>query len=163
MHLAAGRPEIALTTERSVAEYFACVAVFADRRDRPDEESSGVVLVLDGEGLIALNYDLSEFRDHIWGGGKCDWGNEIACWDDIEPLDEVLIAVQFVASDRYQDFTEHGYTAFKPAIPPIASFELTIMADTIGKLAEDEIPSAVADGVVTALRGLRSALNFKGN
>jgi hypothetical protein len=155
-----GDPKIALTTERSVAEYFACVAVFGDRRDRPAQESSGVVLVLDGEGLIALNFDLWEFRDHIWGEGKCDWENEIACWDDIDPLDEVLLAVEPVASDRYQDFVEHGNTAFESAIPPIASFELTVMADTIGKLVEGEITPALADGVVSALDGLRSALQI---
>jgi hypothetical protein len=111
-----GDPKIALTTERSVAEYFACVAVSGDRHDRPDEESSGVVLVLDGEGLIALNYDLLEFRDHIWGEGECDCENEIACWNDIEPLGEVLISVEFVASDRYEDITERGSAAAKPTI-----------------------------------------------
>jgi hypothetical protein len=64
-----GDVKIALTTERSVAEYFACNAVFGDRHDHPEEESSGVVLVFNGEGLLARNYDLSEFRDHFWGRG----------------------------------------------------------------------------------------------
>jgi hypothetical protein len=48
-----GDPKIALTTERSVAGYFACNAVFGDRHDRPARESIGVVLVLDGAGLLA--------------------------------------------------------------------------------------------------------------
>ena len=87
----AGDQKVALTTERSVAEYFACNAVFADKHDRPDQDSTGVVLVLDREGLLALNYDLAEFRDPIWGDGECDWENEIECRDDIEPLEEVLI------------------------------------------------------------------------
>jgi RNA:NAD 2'-phosphotransferase (TPT1/KptA family) len=84
-------PKMSLTTERSVAEYWACHAVFGDRRNRTGEDSSEVVLVIDGEGLLELNYDLSAFSDPIWGEGECDWENEIACWDDIEPLDEVLI------------------------------------------------------------------------
>jgi hypothetical protein len=65
-----GDRKIALTTERSVAESFACHAVFADKRDRPDQDSTGVVLVRDGEGLLALNYDLAEFRDPIWGDDR---------------------------------------------------------------------------------------------
>lgn len=64
-----GDQKIALTTERSVAEYFACNAVFADKHDRPDQESSPVVLALDGEGLLADNYDLVSFSDPIWGEG----------------------------------------------------------------------------------------------
>jgi hypothetical protein len=88
-----GDQKIALTTERSVAEYFACNAVFADKHDHPNEESRPVVLVLDGEGLLALNYNLVPFSDPYWGDGECDWENEIECWDDIEPLEEVLMAV----------------------------------------------------------------------
>lgn len=153
-----GDQKIALTTERCVAEYFACNAVFADKHDHPDEESSPVVLVLDGEGLLALNYSLLPFSDPVWGEGECDWENEIECWDDIEPLEEVLIAVEPVAPERYRDFSERGRVAFKSAIPPIASFELTVMADTIGKLAEDEITPANAALIVSALVALRSAL-----
>jgi hypothetical protein len=151
-------PKISLTTERSVAEYWACHAVFGDRHDRPDEDSREVVLVLDGEGLLELNYDLSAFSDLIWAEGECDWENEIACWDDIEPLEEVLMAVEPVRTERYQVLIERGCAAFKPAVPPIASFELTVMEDTIGKLAKGKITPADADGVVTALAALRSAL-----
>jgi hypothetical protein len=153
-----GDQKIALTTERSVAEYFACNAVFGDRHDRPNEESSGVVLVLDGEGLLALNFDLAEFRDPIWGDGECNWENEIECWDESEPLEEVLMGVEPIPAERYRDFIERGCAAFKPPVPPIAAFELTAMADTIGKLVEDEITPADADGVVSALAALRSAL-----
>jgi hypothetical protein len=156
-------PKISLTTKRSVAEYWACHAVFGDRHDRPGEDSSEVVLVLDGEGLLELNYDLSAFSDPIWGEGECDWENEIACWDDIEPLDEVLIAIEPVAPERCQELVERGRAAFEPPTPAIASFELTVMADTISKLVEDEITPADADVVVSALAALRSALQPSGD
>jgi hypothetical protein len=132
-----GDQKVALTTERSVAEYFACNAAWADKHDRPPSaDSSGVVLVLDGEGLLALNYNLTPFSDPIWGEGACDWENEIECWDDIEPFEEVLMAVERVLPERYRDFVERGRAAFQPAKPPTAGFELTVMADTIGKLVE---------------------------
>ncbi len=73
-----------------------------------------MVLVLDGEGLLARNYSLYEFSDSFWGDRECDWENGIECWDDIEPLLEVLIEVEHVSAHRYQDFVEHGRTAFKP-------------------------------------------------
>ena len=101
--------------------------------------------------------------DPYWGEGECDWENEIECWDDIEPLDEVLMAVEPVPPERHQVLIERGCGAFKPATPPMASFELTVMADTIGKLTEDEITPAAADGVVSALAALRSALLLTGN
>jgi hypothetical protein len=68
-----GDQKVALTKEKSVAEYFACVAVSADAHDHPEEESSPVVLELDGAGLFELNYDLIPFSDPIWGEGECDW------------------------------------------------------------------------------------------
>jgi hypothetical protein len=148
-------------TERSVAEYWASLAVYGDRHGRGDKESRGIVLALDGEKLLARCYNLTEFRDDIWDEGECDWEDEIACWDDIAPFRDFLIAVQPVASDRYLDVTEHGSAAFKPHVPPIASFELTVMAYTIGKLNKGEITPVLADGVVTALRDLRLALDFK--
>jgi hypothetical protein len=59
-----GDQKIALTTERSVAEYFACNAVFGDKHDHPDAESSPVVLVLKVRGcwLIATTLSLSAIR-----------------------------------------------------------------------------------------------------
>lgn len=50
-----GEPTIALTTERSVTEYFACNVVAGHRHDHPEDESSGTVLVLDAEWLLSLN------------------------------------------------------------------------------------------------------------
>ena len=68
------------------------------------------------------------------------------------------MAVEPVPTERYQVLIERGCAAFKPNTPPIAAFELTVMADAIGKLVEDEITPADADGVVSALAALRSAL-----
>ena len=48
----------------------------------------------------------------------------------------------------------------KPTTPAIAGFELTVMADTIGKLVEDEITPVDADVAVSALARLRSALKL---
>jgi hypothetical protein len=158
-----GDQKVALSTERSVAEYFACNAVLADKHDHPDEESGPVVLVLDGEGLLVRNYNLSPFSDPIWGEGECDWEREIECWDDIEPLEDVLIAVEPVLPQRYRDFIERGPVAFKPATPPRSGFELTVMADTIGKLVEGEITPADADPVASPLSGLRRALERTGD
>jgi hypothetical protein len=107
---------------------------------------------------LADSYNLVPFSDPYWGEGECDWENEIECRDDIEPLEEVLIVVEPVPTERHQVLIERGYGAFKPATPPIAGFELTVMEDTIGKLVEDEITPVDADGVVSALAALRSAL-----
>jgi hypothetical protein len=114
--------------------------------------------VLDGEELLALDYNLVPFSDPYWGEGECDWENEIECWDNVEPLEEVLIAIEPVPPERCRELTDSGRAAFEPAVPPIASFELTVMSDTIGKLVEEEITSADADLVVSALAALRSAL-----
>jgi hypothetical protein len=49
-----------------------------------------------------------------------------------------LIAAEPITSDRYQEVTERGSAAFRSSIPPIAGFELSVMAHTIGKLEEGE-------------------------
>ncbi|HEV2545930.1 MAG TPA: hypothetical protein VGU20_01195 [Stellaceae bacterium] len=90
---------VSLTTERDVAEHFADMAVFGDQDDRapvPIMESDPVVLLVDGEGLLKLNYDLQAIN--------CDdpdlnWEKEIACMEDIAPFDKVLIDVVPVAPD----------------------------------------------------------------
>jgi hypothetical protein len=48
--------------------------------------------------------------------GTFNWENEIECWDDIEPLEEALIAVELVAPERYQNFIEYGRAAFDPEV-----------------------------------------------
>jgi hypothetical protein len=146
-------PAVSLTTVRSVAEYWADNAVFGDRYNRPNVKSSGVVLVLDGERLLARKYHLTEFRDDVWGEGECDWENEIACWDDIEPFRDFLIAIEPV-TDRAK-----LSRAAKADILPIAGLELGVMAHTIGKLVKGEITPVIADGVASAILGLRSALD----
>ena len=117
--------KVSLTTEVSVAEYFACHAVLGDRRS--GVVSKPIVLLIDGEGLLELNYELTAFSDPIWGDGRCDWENEIACWTDIKPLDEVLIAVEPVSVARYNDCVERGHMPFMPPGPPRAAQMLGTM------------------------------------
>jgi hypothetical protein len=70
-----------------------------------------VILVIDGEKLLALGYNLVPFSDTCYGPGRCDWENEIACWDNIEPLDEV--AVEPVPPERWREFTDPGRAALE--------------------------------------------------
>lgn len=140
-----GDQKISLTTERSVAEYFSNVALHGDKHDHPSVESAAVILVIDGEKLLAFGYNLLPFSDTNYGPGKCDWENEIACWDrDIEHLDEVLIAVEQLPPQRFQVFLKRGRAAFKPAIPPMGHFELSIMKDTIKRLTKGKVTPAAA-------------------
>ena len=67
----------------------------------------------------------------------CDEETGIACWEDIDPLNEVLIARESVTPERYADFDERG--AVWPRVPPIASVELTVMTHTISELANGKI------------------------
>ena len=94
--------KVALTPVRPVAEYFARNAVFGDRHVFPvpsDEETHPVVLELDGDALIAEHYDLQRYSDPVWGEGQCDWENEIACWQDIESLGDVLLQIHEIADE----------------------------------------------------------------
>lgn len=91
---AISEPQLALTTERSVAEYWACLAVFADRQDHPEAESNPVVLVLDGRRLLELRYPLTQIDDQIWDDEEDDVKYGIACLQDIDPLSEVLIVTE---------------------------------------------------------------------
>src|SRR5438874_2168792 len=71
--------KVALTTDRSVAEYWARLAVLGDRnvlRIPPDEQTLPVVLELDGDNLIKDHYDLQRYSDPVWGEGECDWEKE---------------------------------------------------------------------------------------
>ena len=147
--------KIALTTELSAAEYFACNAVVGDR---PDKDSVPKVLVLDGRLLLALSYSVTGFSDPIYGEGECDWENEIACWEDIVPLDEVLIETRHVRTARLRHYRERGKTAFITGAPALAEYELTVMADTVGKLEDGEITLARANAISAAMRSLRRAV-----
>jgi hypothetical protein len=152
-------PILALTTERSVAVYWACRAALADRRDRPEEESKPVVLVLNGERLLEEDHPLGEFDNHFWDDEEDDVNYGIACLQDIDPLEAVLIATEPVTTQLYDCLAEQSReTVWHPA-PPLARVELLVMSDTIGGLVGGDIAPAEADAVVSALGSLRSAMS----
>jgi hypothetical protein len=144
------RDPIAITIERSVAEYWACVAATKDQRTHSETESRAVVLVLNGERLIELDHDLID--------EQASWQNTIACWTDIYPLSDVLIRVEHVTRERYNELTREGPGAVSPA-PPFAGIELTVMLDTISRLGDGDITPVGADAVVSTLAALRSAMS----
>lgn len=136
-----GDPKLSLTPERSVAEYFACNAVSGDLYDHPREASEPVLLVLDGEGLVALMYAL---EDYTGDGEECDWENEIACWQPIDPLDEVLIDVEAVRPQRAQPYfelplLEQRRNAYRPVGSRLSDHELRSLIHMVEQLDEDQI------------------------
>jgi hypothetical protein len=148
-----GTPKLSLTPERSVAEYFACNAVCGDQRDHPREESRPVLLVLDGEGLVALTYDL---EDYTGDGEECEWENEIACWSAIDPLDEVLINIEVVPPQRAQPYFdlpsyEERRDAYQPVGPRLAEHELLSITQVIEQLEEGQITEDMADQTAAAI------------
>ena len=158
----AGDQKISLTTERSVAEYFASNAVFGDHRSHPDEESKPVLLLLDGAGLLALHYELESFSDPIWGDGECDWENEIACWTDIDPLDEVLIDIEPVLEERSQLYFERRHEPYKPNGPRLAEYELSVMEHMVDRLEEGHITADKAAAIAAAINGIRVMVRNNG-
>jgi hypothetical protein len=98
--------------------------VNGDRHDHPDDESDPVVLTIDGEHLQALLYQLNSYSDPVWGDCECDRENDIACWDNIDPLDEMLIEVAPVPGDRWRAYCEaafeHRKEMFKPDAASVA-------------------------------------------
>ena len=147
-----GDEKISLTTERSVAEYFACNAVFGDRHDHPDEESHPVVLVLDGEGLVALLYELEGYTG---GGEEYVWENEIGCWSDIDPLDEVLIDIERVPAHRARPYLEQRREEYIPLGPRLAEYELSLMEHIVDRLGEGKISEPTADAIAAVMHGFR--------
>jgi hypothetical protein len=146
-------PKISLTPERSVAEYFACNAVFGDHYDHPGMETEPVVLTLDGEGLVALMYDLEE---HTGDGEECDWENEIACWSAIDPLDEMLIDVEPVPDDRAKPYFElpsyeQRRDAYKPVGSHLAEYELLSVTQMVERLEEGQITEDEASQIAAAI------------
>lgn len=153
---ATGERKIALTTERSVADYFACNAVFGDLLARPGEKSEPVLLILDGEALVADHYELEGYRDTIMGDGECDWENEIACWSDIDDLTDVLLSIEPVSKSRWEihrTVEDRGQRTkhFKPAGPRLADYELAIMIDTVDRLEEGDITAIRAEAIIAAM------------
>jgi hypothetical protein len=145
--------QISLTPERSVAEYFACNAVLGDEHDHPHVETEPVVLVLDGEGLIALMYDLEGYSGD---GEECDWENEIACWSAIDPLDEVLIDIQSVPDDRTELYFElpsyeQRRDAYRPLGSRLAEYELRSVIRMVNRLEEGQVNEDKADQVAAAI------------
>jgi len=148
-----GPTKISLTPEPSVAEYFACNAVLGDEHDHPHVETEPVVLALNGESLVALMYDLEGYR----GDGKeCDWENEITCWNEIDPLDEVLIAVEPVPDDRASLYfglpsLEQRRDAYRPLGSRLAEYELRAVTKMVKRLEEGQIDENKADQVAAAI------------
>jgi hypothetical protein len=149
--------QVSLTPERSVAEYFACKAVLGDalgdEHDHPHVETEPVVLVLDGEGLVALMYDLEGYRGD---GEECDWENEIACWSEIDPLDEVLIGIEPVPDDRASLYfelpsLEQRRDACRPLGSRLAEYELCSIIRIVKRLGEGQINEDKADQVAAAI------------
>jgi hypothetical protein len=131
-----GDPKVALTPDRSVAEYFSFIAVAGDQHDRPGEITRPVILVLDGEAL-ALRHTMEAYSDNFWGKGECDWENEIACWDDVEPLHEVLIRIEEVPLDAYEVWQNGGSRLFHPARPWISDRIKARNAQNVTDLCDD--------------------------
>lgn len=118
-----GDPKIALTIAPSVAEYFALNALNAlpgDRHDRRDHENRPVIMRLDGEVLVRQGYQLRAYADTFWGPGRCNWENEIACWEDIRPLHEVVIGIDPVPLDRLEICGKNCWKLFCPPRPWIS-------------------------------------------
>lgn len=152
-------PKLSLTTERSVAEYWACLAVFTDRYDRPQDESNPVVLALNGERLLELNRPLAEFDHESWGDEQEDVETGILCLEDIDHLSDVLIGVEHVKPERYDQFIKDGREAVWSPAPPLARIELLVMSEIVGRLVDGDITPAGADAVVSALAALRLVMS----
>ena len=127
--------------------------VFGDQYDHPGIETEPVVLALDGEGLVALMYDLEEYTGD---GEECDWENEIACWSAIDPLDEVLIDIEPVPDDRAKPYFElpsyeQRRDAYKPLGSRLAEYELRSVTQMVEQLEEGQITEGKADQIAAAI------------
>lgn len=71
-----GDKHVSLTTDPSVAKYFADLA-------SRDDDSEPIILAVDVGGL-----PIEPFSSSVWGAGKCDWEKEIACLEDV-PTDRI--------------------------------------------------------------------------
>ena len=142
-----------MSTEHSVAEYFACNAAFGDRYDG-HADSRPLILTLDGEALLSDNYEFTTFEPDA----KSDWENEVSCWSDISELDDVLLSVEIVPLGRYLEYLAHGRDAFMQGGPPLARLMLEVMSDVIDRLVEGGTTARKADAVVSTLKRVRSAV-----
>jgi len=116
-----------------------------------------VLLVLDGEGLVALMYDL---EDYTGDGEECEWENEIACWSAIDPLDEVLINIEAVPPQRARPYFdlpsyEERRDAYKPVGPRRSDRELNLVTQIVEQLEEGQITEDKADQIAAAISRCR--------
>jgi hypothetical protein len=155
-----GPPKVGLTTERAVSDYFAWTAMFDDDRDHRGEGGEPVVLALDGGKLLALGYNLTNYVDQQEGPGVRDWENELGCWSDIYPLDEVLIEVLPAPDEQFGAYLEIQSRelvsdTFVPKGPRLAQYELSVMKDVVERLVEREITVDKANAITSAINDLR--------
>jgi hypothetical protein len=105
-----GVRKVSMTTNFSVAEYFAFLAVMGDWSEHPESASGGAVLGLDGDKL-RRRHGLRRFKDPVWGKGECDWENEYACSSEIAPLRDVLLSIEHVPQKRLRRLIAEGHVA----------------------------------------------------
>jgi hypothetical protein len=141
---------VSLTTELSVAEHFADIAVEGDQDCSPTiHASEPVILLIDGQDLIKFDYELGAVNpdDPVFS-----WENEIGCMEDIAPPTEVLIDVEPVSPLPLIDVN------FKcPITPrgiPSAYIALEMMRDLTRKLVAEKITSERVEAVVRSLEKL---------
>jgi hypothetical protein len=162
-----GSKVVSLTTDQSVAEYFACVAAAADKRRCPGDDRNGVVLQLDGEKLLEEGYRLHCYAigtDDIKASAKWDPAdthleNEIICAKDIIPLSEFLIGASDIKKSTYQTFLRHGRGAFMSRVPFTAHLECLAMETIIHHWGGEEAFPGEIDTLALAIKGIRRALN----
>jgi hypothetical protein len=159
----AGPRKLALTTDHSVAEYFACNLKSGDWDRGLDREGEPVVLTLNGEVLLHRQYLLQGYSDPVWGEGQCSWENEIACWCDIDHLKEVLLGCEVVPEWRTRAYRRAGTPVRRqrPYMPKglrLPEYELAVMKDMVCRLREGQLTPEDADAIKAALLDLRRAV-----
>jgi hypothetical protein len=147
-----GEPVVCMSTEYSVAEYFACCATSSDR-DSGWTEARPVVMMLDGLELLGRGYNLI-YPEEI---PRFAWENEVSCKSDIKPLNEVLCDVTSVPARRVQDWLDTGRKAFDTGTPPTAPYILDIVFDIHSRLAEGKISARTATARMRFVRRMQFA------
>jgi hypothetical protein len=153
----AGDRLVSMTTELCVAQYFACAACFEDRRDYPEEQSEPVVVVLDGERMLEVGYELASLRDE--DVEEAAWEHEISCDRDIQPLAEVFVKAVPTPAACWEQFQYN--TPDEPFVPPgvpMVEFALHVMAHVTWARMNGDVAAAEADAAVQALEQLRTVM-----
>jgi hypothetical protein len=90
-----GTRTVSFTTDRMVADYFAAMSASCDAYELDDpSETTGVVLVLESDLMVAAGFPLYPFEDDVWGVGACAWEKEFACPVAIHPLSAFLVRTE---------------------------------------------------------------------